>query len=506
MPLFFSASSALCFCVRGFRMSAASQFLRDAASKSADLMHREIIRKGVDNYWAGHMKGRQRFLDWEAARHACHQIKQEAVSNLDKYLLQFEEGVRSRGGHVFWAADSAEACEYIRALAVSRGVKTVVKSKSMVTEEISLAPVLEREGIAVWETDLGEYIVQLRHEPPYHIVTPAMHLNRDQIAALFKEKIEPELATNDPVELVAVARRALRKAFFAAEMGISGANFIVADAGAVAVSTNEGNGRLTTSVPRIHVCVTGIEKVIPRLTDLAVLWPVLATSGTGQPITTYSTLISGPRQPGEADGPEEFHVVLVDNGRSALLDNDEQREVLHCIRCGACLNVCPVFRHIGGHAYGTIYPGPIGSVLTPHLRGPEFDHLAYASSLCGACTSVCPVQINLHHHLLHNRRDSVEQWDGVVPAASAGKSVRSGESREKGKLSERLQFKLFRFTMTHPGFYRFGASAGKRSLRLLYAFGLRGTALDPMREWNRQRASVPLPSKSFRAMWKDIKQ
>src|SRR5215467_9228289 len=213
-------------------MNAASQFLRDAAVKSADITHREIIRRGVENYWAGHMKGRQRIRDWEAARQRCQQIKQEAVSNLDRYLLQFEAGVHSRGGHVFWAANSAEACEYIRALAVSRGVKTVVKSKSMVTEEIQLAPVLEREGIAVWETDLGEYIVQLRHEPPYHIVTPAMHLNRDQIAELFKEKIEPELRTNDPVELVAVARRALRKAFFSAEMGISGANFIVADAGA----------------------------------------------------------------------------------------------------------------------------------------------------------------------------------------------------------------------------------------------------------------------------------
>jgi L-lactate dehydrogenase complex protein LldF len=474
--------------------AAASQFLRDAAEKSADLVHREIIRKGVENYAVAHMKGRQRIRDWEAARERCRQIKREAVSNLDRYLTQFEEQVLARSGHVFWAADSAEACEYIRALAVARDVKTVVKSKSMVTEEIHLAPVLEREGIAVWETDLGEYIVQLRNEPPYHIVTPAMHLNRDQIAELFKRKIEPELATNDPVELVAVARRALRKAFFSAEMGISGANFIVADAGAIAVSTNEGNGRLCTSVPRIHVCVTGIEKVVPRLADLAVLWPVLATSGTGQGITTYSTLISGPRQPGETDGPEEFHVVLVDNGRSELLANEEQREVLHCIRCGACLNICPVYRHIGGHSYGTIYPGPIGSVLTPHLRGPEFDHLAYASSLCGACTSVCPVKIDLHHHLLHNRRDSVEVWSGA-PAAGA-------KPHPHPKFSERLQFKMFGYTMTRPGFYRLAASFGKRSLRVLYALGLAGTALDPMKKWNRQRAPMPLPSVSFRSMWK----
>ena len=310
-----------------------------------------------------------------------------------------------RGGHVFWAANGDEACAYIKDLAVSRGVKTVVKSKSMVTEEIHLAPVLEEQGIRVWETDLGEFIVQLRNEAPYHIVTPAMHLDRNQIRDLFREKLGEDIPDADPQKLVALARRKLREAFFAAEMGISGANFLVADAGAVAISTNEGNGRLSTSLPRIHVAVTGIEKVIPRLEDLGTLWPVLATSGTGQPITTYSTLVGGPKRADEADGPEEFHVVLLDNGRSGLLANAEEREVLHCIRCGACLNICPVYRNIGGHTYNTTYPGPIGSVLTPHLRGSEFQHLSYASSLCGACTSVCPVNINLHHHLLHNRRD-----------------------------------------------------------------------------------------------------
>jgi L-lactate dehydrogenase complex protein LldF len=395
--------------------------------------------------------------------------------------VQFEANVMSRGGHVFWAEDSAQACAYICDLAQRHKVKTVVKSKSMVTEEIELAPALEKLGVTVWETDLGEYIVQLRHEPPYHIVTPAMHLNRKQIGDLFREKIEPGLS-DDPVELMAAARRKLRQAFFAAEMGISGANFIVADSGAIAISTNEGNGRLTTSVPRIHVAVTGIEKVIPRLEDLATLWPVLATSGTGQPITTYGTLIGGPRRPGEADGPKEFHVVLVDNGRSRLLANAEEREVLHCIRCGACLNICPVFRHIGGHAYGTIYPGPIGSVLTPHLRGPEFEHLSFASSLCGACTSVCPVRIDLHHHLLHNRRDTVK-------ANGARKS-------------ERMMFRLWRTAMLSPTLYSLGGGLTRFGLRVLYGLGLAGTVFDPMREWNRRRTPVPLPTKSFRARWK----
>lgn len=459
----------------------AQRFLRDAAEKSADLTHREIIRFNMESYDSAHQRGRTRIKDWEAARRRCQEIKREAVNHLDQYLLQFEENVTSRGGHVFWAEDSEQACRYVCDLAARHGVKTVVKSKSMVTEEIELSTALGKIGVKAWETDLGEYIVQLRNEPPYHIVTPAMHLNRKQIGDLFRKELEPNVS-DDPVELMAAARRKLRQAFFAAEMGISGANFLVADVGAVAISTNEGNGRLSTSVPRIHVAVTGIEKVIPRLEDLAVLWPVLATSGTGQGITTYGTLIGGPRRAGEADGPEEFHVVLVDNGRSRLLANVEEREVLHCIRCGACLNICPVYRHIGGHTYGTIYPGPIGSVLTPHLRGEEFAHLSYASSLCGACTTVCPVRIDLHHHLLHNRRDFVE----------AGHS----------KIRERLQFRLWRAAMKRPWLYSLGGGLGRFGLRMLYGLGLAGSWLDPLRVWNRQRARVPLPKHSFRAQWK----
>jgi L-lactate dehydrogenase complex protein LldF len=463
--------------------TAAQRFLQDAAEKSADLVHRELIRRGMESYDAAHLKGRARIKDWEAARQKCQDVKREAINHLDRYLLQFEEKVISRGGHVFWAANGEEACAYVKNLATRLGVRTVVKSKSMVTEEIHLSPVLEKVGIKVWETDFGEYIVQLRDESPYHIVTPAMHLNRGQIAKLFREKVDPGIDSDDPAYLMAAARRKLRQAFFAAEMGISGANFLVADAGVIAISTNEGNGRLCTSVPRIHVVVTGIEKVIPRLEDLAVLWPVLATSGTGQGITTYSTLIGGPRQPGEVDGPEEFHVVLVDNGRSQLLADAEQREVLHCIRCGACLNICPVFRHVGGHTYGTTYPGPIGSVLTPHLVGiKEFKHLSYASSLCGACTSVCPVKIDLHHHLLQNRRNATE--------AGATKS------------SERLMFRVWRHAMLHPRIYALGGWTMRKILQIIYGLGLAGSILDPMRVWNRYRSPVPLPSESFRARWR----
>jgi L-lactate dehydrogenase complex protein LldF len=265
-------------------------------------------------------------------------------------------------------------------------------------------------------------------------------------------------------------------------MGISGANFLIADAGMIALTTNEGNGRLCTSVPRIHVALAGIEKVIPRLQDLALFWPVLATAGTGQPITCYNTLIGGPRKSNEVDGPEEFHVVLLDNGRTELLADVEQRDVLHCIRCGACLNVCPVFRTVGGHTYGTTYPGPIGSVLTPHLRGiDEFHHLSYASSLCGACTDACPVKIDLHHHLLENRRNAVNH------------SARPW--------SERFGFKCWQWTMQSAARFRLVGSLARMVLRLTHRLGLDGSALDPMGPWSKNHAAPRVPAKSFRALW-----
>jgi L-lactate dehydrogenase complex protein LldF len=404
------------------------------------------------------------------------------MNHLDRYLLEFEQRTKERGTHVFWAKDAAEARQYILDLAARNGVRTVVKSKSMVTEEIHLSKALEARNVKVFETDLGEFIVQLRDEPPYHIVTPAMHLTRDDIAALFKEKLG-DVDTNDPPELVAAARRALRRAFFSAEMGISGANFLVADAGMIAITTNEGNADLGISLPRIHVAVVGIEKVVPRLADLALLWPVLATAGTGQPITCYNTLIGGPRGPNEFAGPEEFHVVLLDNGRTELLADPEQRDALQCIRCGACLNACPVYRTVGGHTYGTTYQGPIGSVLTPHFRGlHDFQHLSYASSLCGACTDVCPVKIDLHHHLLHNRRNSV--------------------AAHERPWTERVGFSLWRWAMSGPRrFARMGAM-GRTAVRIVYKLGLAGTLLDPARPWTKEHAPLTIPEKSFRSLWR----
>jgi len=461
--------------------AAAREFLRSAAKKSADLNHRQIIRRSIDHYNAAVVRGRATFADWEAARERCHEIKQEALNNLERYLLEFEQGVKERGGQVFWAENSAEASQYITNLAVSRGVRKVVKSKSMVAEEMHLSAALEKAGIEDIDTDLGEFIVQLRKEPPYHIVTPAMHLTRKDIAILFKEKLG-DVDTDEPQELVAAARRALRKAFFSAEMGISGANFLVADAGMIAITTNEGNDRLGTSLPRIHVAIAGIEKIVPRLQDLALFWPVLASAGTGQTITCYNTLIGGPRGLGEVDGPEEFHVVLLDNGRSELLADREQREVLSCIRCGACLNACPVYRTVGGHTYGTTYSGPIGSVLTPHLRGlNEFQHLSYASSLCGACTDACPVKIDLHHHLLENRREAVRHADRP--------------------LSERVGFKIWSWTMESPKRFAMAGWLARAALRVVNAAHLDGSILDPARSWAKNHAPLPAPKKSFRELW-----
>jgi L-lactate dehydrogenase complex protein LldF len=468
--------------------TAAQEFLRAAIEESADISRQRAIRRAIDQYDAAVQRGRTQFLDYEAARQACYEIKWEALNHLDQYLLEFEQRVKSRGGHVFWAETAEDARRYITDLASARGVRTVVKSKSMVTEEIHLTPALEKLGMRVFETDLGEFIVQLRNEPPFHIVTPAMHLTRADIAKLFREKLadamSPGPAGDDPVELVAAARRALRRAFFSAEMGITGANFLVADCGMIAITTNEGNDRLGTALPRIHVAVAGIEKVIPRLEDLATIWPVLATAGTGQTITCYETLIGGPRASGEIDGPEEFHVVLLDNGRADLLADAEQRDVLHCIRCGACLNACPVFRTVGGHAYHTTYSGPIGSVLTPHLRGlAEFQHLSYASSLCGACTGVCPVKIDLHHHLLHNRRNAVRAGDRPW--------------------HERLGFKVWRWTMSGSRRFALAGRLGRGAARFLTRLGLAGSRLDPLRPWSKYRAAPAIPRKSFRSLWRE---
>ena len=431
--------------------AAQSRFHEDANRASADVSRRAFVRKALHGYETKRDETKSTFGDWQRARDAAAAIKYDAVNHLDRYLAEFEEKFTARGGIVFWAATAREARDYIVQLAAARNVRSIVKSKAMTSEEIHLNEALEEAGFGVVESDLGEFIQQLRHEAPYHFVFPCMHLRRDEISDLFARELGAA-QTSSPEELTLIARRFLRRQYLEADMGISGGNFIVAETGMISITENEGNARLTTALPRIHVALVGIEKVLPRLADLALFLPLLATAGTGQHLTCYNSMYGGPRQAGEVDGPEEFHVVLLDNHRTRLLADAEQRDALHCIRCGACLNVCPIFKNIGGHTYGTTYQGPIGSVITPHFRGLQnWKHLSGASSLCGACTEACPVKIDIHHHLLHNRRNA---------------------AREKPVWWEWLFWRLFAMLMTRPALYRWltkFAPFGRRLHRLCRA-------------------------------------
>lgn len=387
----------------------ASTFLEDSEKKAADLGHRQTINYNIGKYNTAVKAGKQQFADLTTARERAKNIKWKALEHLDKHLEDFEMNFTQRGGKVIWAENAKQVLDEILAICEAKKCRSIVKSKSMATEEVHLNSFLAAHNIECVETDLGEYIQQLDGEPPYHIVTPAMHKSKEDVARLFTEKLgtAPDLT---PEQLTLIAREKLRGKYLEAEIGITGANFIIADIGGVAVSENEGNARLSTAFPKTHIVLVGIEKMLPSINDLALFWPLLATYGTGQQITVYNSIFSGPRQEGETDGPEEMYVILMDNGRSNILQDTEARESLYCIRCGSCLNACPVYKNIGGHSYGTTYSGPIGSVITPHLQGMEsYMHLSYASSLCGNCTDVCPVRINLHELLLHNRHKAVEE-------------------------------------------------------------------------------------------------
>jgi L-lactate dehydrogenase complex protein LldF len=387
----------------------ADQFILDSETKAFDLFHRDTINFNISRYDTSVQQGLSRFFNLENSKKRAYTHKWKAIENLDRYLLEFEQNFTRRGGKVIWANSDAEAREEILQIARRHQVKTAVKSKSMATEEIELNGFLKENGIESFETDLGEYIVQLLGQRPYHIVTPAMHLRKEEIAQLFHEKFGTPLHSS-PEEITQKARELLREKYIQADLGITGANFIIADTGSIAITENEGNARLSMTFPRVHIALVGIEKVLPNLADLDLFWPLLATHGTGQNLTVYNSILSGPKGPGELDGPEHMYVILLDNGRTDLLGKKELRQGLYCIRCGACLNACPVYKNIGGHTYETTYSGPIGSVITPHLKGMEqFKHLSQASTLCGNCSTVCPVKIDLHKMLLINRRESVDK-------------------------------------------------------------------------------------------------
>jgi L-lactate dehydrogenase complex protein LldF len=364
------------------------------------------LRRKLENSTGRHLEHvaatRAEFPSFDAERDIARRIKENAISRLDQLLVQLKDRLEANGCKVFVASDDKEARGYIIDIARRHGVKRVVKGKSMTTEEIELNSALDHAGIEPIETDLGEYIVQLRGERPSHIITPAIHLSKEDIGKLFSDKLDIPY-TSQPEELTAIARDRLRAVFLNAEMGVTGVNFAIAETGTLVLVENEGNGRFSSTLPDIFVAVMGIEKVIPRLDDLPHFLEILARTATGQKLTCYTNFISAPRRDGELDGPREVHVVILDNGRSAMLADPVMREALYCLRCGACLNVCPVYRRVGGHAYGSTYPGPIGSIISPNLFGSAAAHLPFASTLCGACRDICPVRIDIPRMLLHLR-------------------------------------------------------------------------------------------------------
>lgn len=449
-----------------------SSFIAKSTIKAEDREHRRKINFNIARYNAVVPSGKKQFINIDLAREKAKNIKWKAIEQLDKQLEQFESQITKNGAKVIWAETAEQALDEILKICQAKNCSTLVKSKSMVTEEIHLNSFLQKHGIDSVETDLGEYIQQLDGESPYHIVTPAMHKSKEDVARLFAEKLGT-LPNLSPSQLTLVAREKLREKYSQAEVGITGANFLIADSGSIALTENEGNGRLSCSWPKTHIVIAGIEKMIPSLTDLSIFWPLLATFGTGQKLTVYSSIISGPRKQNETDGPEEMYVILLDNGRTNILANEKARESLYCIRCGACLNACPVYKNIGGHAYETTYSGPIGSVITPHLREmKDWKHLSYASSLCGNCTEVCAVKINLHELLLENRFESVEEGD-------AG-------------FAEKMAWKFWKRAMLNRRMMNMGS--GKIKSWVINTF---------VKDWKKHRSELEFPKKSFNQLWKE---
>ena len=444
----------------------------------------------TDRFRSARNKASSEVPGWEELRSDARKTKKNTIENLDKYLIMLEENVIKSGGRVHWAKDAKEASQIIVNIANEKNVKSVVKSKSMATEEIDLNSSFEGAGIKVVETDLGEYIIQLAGEHPSHIIAPAIHKTKDDISKLFSEKLDiPHY--DKPEELTKVAREKLRSEFLNAGMGVTGANFAVAETGTIVVVENEGNARLTTTVPKIHVALVGIEKLIPKYEDLSLFLTILARSATGQKSSTYVSFITGPKRASDIEGPEEFHLVLLDNGRSGVLASEETRESLYCIRCGACLNNCPVYRHVGGHSYGSVYSGPIGAIITPQLMGiDKAPELPFASSLCGACHDVCPVKIDFPKVLLTLRERIVKS--------------RKLHIKNTKDIIEKLGIKFWRFTVEHESIYKI---TNKLSYYLQTPWKQSNGRLRslpyPFSRWTDQRDFPALAKRTFRDRWKE---
>ena len=461
-------------------------------SGAAAALKNEQIQANLLGLYNGFHHARERAAaatpGWEEMRDRARAIKAHTMDHLDYYLEMVEANVIKAGGRVFFARDAEAASRYVIDLAHSRGVKIAVKSKSMLSEEMGLNHQLAEEGIEPVETDLGEYIIQLADETPFHIIAPAIHKSKEDVSALFEEKLNAP--HYDEIEdMTREARTQLRQKFLDAEMGITGANFVVAETGTLVLVTNEGNGRMCTSMPRIHVAITGMEKIVPSMEDLGIFLRLLIRSATGQRISSYVTAVTGPRHADEEDGPEEFHLVFVDNGRSRLLANPELREALNCLRCGACMNACPVYRKVGGHAYGWVYPGPIGAVISPVMtKLSNAKDLPYASSLCGACREVCPVKINIPRMLLYLRKE-----------LSEGKEY----PRERNvSIFERLAMKAWGLTVSNPFMLGIAGRVGRLLQAPLVRRGRITRLPPPLSGWTRYRSLPSLASRPFRARWR----
>ncbi|MFS0749261.1 LutB/LldF family L-lactate oxidation iron-sulfur protein [Oceanobacillus sp. 1P07AA] len=464
--------------------------------KIGDVSYKDRIDKGIENdfmrqavssaqgrFRKGRLSQAEELGNWEDWRQLGSEIRTHTLENIDYYLHQLSEQVEKRGGNVFFAQTAEEANDYIENVVKKKQAKKVVKTKSMVTEEIGLNEALEKSGAEVVESDLGEWILQLDEDPPSHIVTPALHKNRQQIRETFAEKRGYD-KTDSPEELAAFAREQLRQDFLTADVGITGCNFAIAESGAITLVTNEGNAEMVTSLPDTQITVMGMERLVPTWEDMEVLVSLLTRAAVGQKLTSYITAYTGARLEEEIDGPDDYHLVIVDNGRSKILGTEFQ-SALHCIRCAACINVCPVYRHVGGHAYNSIYPGPIGAVLTPLLDGYD-DHkeLPYASSLCAACTEACPVKIPLHEQLIRHREIIVEK-------------------EKKSPVSEKIMMKGFAQWASNPAAYKLSTKVARTALKPWTKDEFVENGPGPLKGWTDVR-DFPAPGKqSFRAWWSE---
>jgi len=452
-------------------VSPVTSFLKEAENVAFDPEHRKKIKFNIGRYDSAVKKGIKRYSEFELAKQRAANIKRDVIKNLPQLLEQFENSITGNGAEVFWAENSVDAIDIVLSLIKETGARSLVKSKSMITEEIELNEHLEREGIETIETDLGEFIVQVAGEKPYHIVTPAMHKSKEDVAKLFNEHFNTPVDLT-PEELTLFVRGYLRKKFINADVGVTGANFLIAKEGAVAVTENEGNALLSASMPKFHIVIAGVEKILPQLKDLDIFWPLLAVHGTGQQTTVYSNLFFGPKKDTEKDGPEKMVIILVDNGRTNLYQDSVVKESLVCIRCGSCLNGCPVYKNIGGYTYNTTYSGPIGAVITPHLRSfKDFKHLSFASTLCGKCGEICPVKIPLPQLLIYNRQ--------------------LANRKKLTPLKERILLSLSTFFLLH------------RKLLDFFGGGLKnlGVKLFNDKIFGRKRELQDFPDKSFATQW-----